>query len=423
MVYSGIGDYKKSEIYFNRAINLSNETSNTLSEAINTAGLGKMYLEMAKDKTHNLQRRKLLQKAISNILLGLDVFKSFGDYRRYQEFSEDLSEAYELLGDYNNALKVYKVYSYYKDSLFSDKSSKALARQEISYEFSKREDSIRLQNEKEIEIRDATLVANQRQKWMLFGGILLLSIIGVLLYYQNQIRKKNNEKLSILNEELNEANQIKAKFFSILNHDMRSPLSNIIKLLKIQQNSHVNLDEATKRRLENETIHSTENLLDSMEDLLLWSKGQMEKFEPKFSKIDIVLLFEDLKIFYENVEGIHFKFEATPNQWIYTDENYLKTIMRNLTSNAIKVLRDQLNAEIVWKSEVYENEIILSITDNGPGSSNESFRALYDDTQTVGIKTGLGLHLVRDMAKAIHCQVEVNSLTEKETTIRLVFAS
>ena len=51
----------------------------------------------------------------------------------------------------------------------------------------------------------------------------------------------------------------------------------------------------------------------------------------------------------------------------------------------------------------------LSITDNGSGASNENFNALYDENQVIGIKSGLGLHLIRDLAKAINCEIEVNS--------------
>ena len=50
----------------------------------------------------------------------------------------------------------------------------------------------------------------------------------------------------------------------------------------------------------------------------------------------------------------------------------------------------------------------LSITDNGPGASSEQFKALYDEKEVIGIKTGLGLHLIRDLAKAINCKILVD---------------
>jgi signal transduction histidine kinase len=66
-------------------------------------------------------------------------------------------------------------------------------------------------------------------------------------------------------------------------------------------------------------------------------------------------------------------------------------------------------------------KIFLSITDNGKGASDEQFKALYDDKEVVGIKTGLGLHLIRDLAKAIDCEITVDSKINEGTTFTLRF--
>ncbi len=76
---------------------------------------------------------------------------------------------------------------------------------------------------------------------------------------------------------------------------------------------------------------------------------------------------------------------------------------------------------IVWNAKKENGKSQLSITDNGPGGSVEKFKALYDDTEVVGIKTGLGLHLIRDLAKAIHCEIEIIIEERKGTTIILNF--
>lgn len=418
LVYSGMEEYKKAESFFNQAIALSEKIGDSFSLAINTADLGKMYLQMAKTR---IPDRNLVKKAIQNIEFALDIFKDFDDYRRYQGFSKDLSEAYEFLGDYRKALDVYKEYSFYKDSLFSDENSKALARQEISYEFSKRMDSIRLENEKRIAVKDAVLSASKKQKDFLVVGLLLLLIIGGLLYYQNFLRKTTNEKLSRLNRQLKEADRIKMQFFGIINHDLRSPISNIIKLLHLQQNAPEILDEKTRKRLQSQTVSSAENLLSSMEDLLLWSKGQMKNFQPDLKEVPVEVLFSDLSLFFGNHPPVKIQFENPEKLILKTDENYFKTIARNLTFNAIKALEQVPEPEIIWKAYSKDQEIILAVKDNGPGGSREDFKALYDDQYTIGIQTGLGLHLIRDLAQAIDCVVRVESEREKGTTIQLIF--
>ena len=200
---------------------------------------------------------------------------------------------------------------------------------------------------------------------------------------------------------------------------MRSPVSNLIHFLHLQKDNPDLLDEATKKRMEDKTILGAENLLSSMEDILLWSKGQMDHFAPVIKNIEVAKIFDDNKKVFSGYQNIKFKYENPENLVLKTDENYLKTIIRNLTSNAINVFSSTANPHIVWRSYSKNNKNYLSISDNGPGASQENFNALYDENQVVGIKSGLGLHLIRDLAKAINCEIKVESKIGKGTTIVL----
>lgn len=79
-----------------------------------------------------------------------------------------------------------------------------------------------------------------------------------------------------------------------MNHDLRGPVSKIISYLQLQKHPDI-LDEETNKRLQEQTIDGAENLLTSMEDLLLWSKGQMENFKPAPKLIQIDDVFNDTK--------------------------------------------------------------------------------------------------------------------------------
>lgn len=107
---------------------------------------------------------------------------------------------------------------------------------------------------------------------------------------------------------------------------------------------------------------------------------------------------------------------------LHTDKHYLKTIVWNLTSNAVKALKNTRNATITWKTEFLEQHTMLSISDNGPGADSKTFKVLYDDNETEGIKSGLGLHLIRDLARAIDCVIEVDSTAGSGTIVRLYFS-
>src|SRR5690606_5815116 len=271
------------------------------------------------------------------------------------------------------------------------------------------------------QLNKLTLQAKEKQKWYYIGGILLLGTIGSLLFFQSSNRRKNNQKLQRLNNELDQANKVKTRFFSILNHDLRSPVANLIHFLHLQKDNPELMDEATKTRMQSKTISGAENLLSSMEDILLWSKGQMENFKPEPKKVPVNQLFEDTKKVFSGYQNIHFEYQNPDNIVIFTDENYLKTIVRNLTSNAINVYKTTYHPITIWKACQEHHTSHLSITDNGPGATQAQFKALYDDKEVVGIKSGLGLHLIRDLAKSIDCNITVDSQPNHGTTFTLTF--
>jgi signal transduction histidine kinase len=273
----------------------------------------------------------------------------------------------------------------------------------------------------EIEIANLNIAAKEKQKWYLVAGLLMLTVIGSLLFYQRNSSQKANQKLQILNTELDEANQAKVRFLGILNHDLRSPVANLIQFLQIQNDTPELIDEATKKRLQTKTMAGAENLLASMEDILLWSKGQMQNFKPQSKQIAINSSFQDIQRHFESQEKVKISFQNPQNIALNTDEDYLKTILRNLTSNAIKALAKTDNATIEWKAWQENGKLYLSITDNGTGANQEQFKALYDDNEVVGIKTGLGLHLIRDLAKAIDCEISVDSQLGSGTVFTLRF--
>jgi len=202
---------------------------------------------------------------------------------------------------------------------------------------------------------------------------------------------------------------------------LRSPVSNLIHFLHLQKENPELIDEEMAARMQTKVITGAENLLSSMEDILLWSKGEMENFKPHFKEIPIAILFEETQKHFSGIENIQISFEDPENIILNTDENYLKTIIRNLTGNAIKALDKTSNGKIIWKARKENNQTYLSITDNGPGGTQQQFKALYDDSEVIGIKSGLGLHLIRDLATAINCKIEVNSQQDSGTTFTINF--
>lgn len=410
-IFNKVKQYNKALEYGEKSLKIAIEINLPNIIAINYNNIGETYFEMAKNTSNKNNSKILLNKAATNIDKALEIYKKGNNISDLYIIYKQLSAIDSMKGNFKAAFENHKTAIVYKDSIFNSDNRETIKNLE-----DKRAIELR---DKEIKINKLTLESEEKQKWYFVFGISLLAIIGGLLFYQSRNRKKTNEKLQLLNSELDKANKVKAQFFGILNHDLRSPVANLIHFLHLQKENPELLDTESRTRMENKTISGAENLLTSMEDILLWSKGQMENFKPQPKNITINSIFENTKNHFLSVQNIQLTFENLQNVKINTDENYLKTIIRNLTGNAIKTLDKVENPRIVWKAWQENDKTFLSISDNGTGGTQEQFKALYDDTEVVGIKTGLGLHLIRDLARAIDCEISVDSKPNEGTTFTL----
>jgi signal transduction histidine kinase len=324
------------------------------------------------------------------------------------DIQASLANLAEDRGDYKTALGHYKRQAFLNDSIYSQDSKNKIAKLESQR-------AIDLKN-KEIENK-ALQIGNQRKTmWMLVIGVVLLGAIGVILWRLSMLRKRTNNALMQLNAELNEANaelneanKVKAKFLGILSHDLRSPIARLLNFLQLQKKKPDSLNAAEKEEYWERLSRSATALLETMEAMLLWSKGQMEVFKPRVTPVAVAGLFERLRRSFADVPGVDFEFTGPDGLFINTDEDYLWTTMQNLTANAVRALGPVDGGKVVWRAWREDVTVYCSIKDNGPGVSEEQLRALYDETVGASARQGLGLHIIRDLAKAIDCKITMRS--------------
>ncbi|WP_460966703.1 ATP-binding protein [Spirosoma migulaei] len=386
----------------------------------NLANLGIAYLDLVRYDSLNTvriqpqDRQKRLQLAgdYLNTSIGLSADK--GEVSDQAYFRGNLAELQALRGDYKAAYQNFRAYQAIQDSLYSQENKNKIAGLE-----GKRELELR---DKQLEINRLVIAGQERQQLALLVGIGLLVVIGGLLYWQSRTRQQTNTTLLHLNQELDEANQVKTRFFAILSHDLRGPIANLINFLHLQrENSDLLPPDQVARHQQNIT-EAAEGLLDTMESMLLWSKGQMQQFKPDIKVIPVESLYDYLQRFFVGVPTVRFTFDTPEGLQVATDEDYLRTIMQNLTSNAIQALKNNPDAYIQWQARPENGRVVLTITDNGPGMSQSQLKALYTNDAAILGKSGLGLHLIRDLARAISCQISVRSEQGTGTEFRLTFA-
>ena len=374
----------------------------------NTGNIGVAYLEIARDKSFrpaacdkNIppDKKTQLLKAETYLIKAIALSKATNDINNEAYFSGPLAELQELQGDYKNAYWNFRKYERVQDSVYSQANKNKIAAIESKREIDLK--NIELQN-KELELDN-----QRKQLYLLLSGIAFLILTGGLLYRQVRIRKRTNTILLQLNTELDAANKVKAKFFGILSHDLRGPVASLLTFLQLQKLQPGLLSHEQIAARENKITNSAQSLLETMETMLLWSKGQMEQFKPSIKEVVVNDLFEYLQRFFKDTESVTFTFTGAGNLIVKTDQDYLHTIMHNLTANAIKALQQIPNATIEWRAWQENDKLFLSVTDNGPGIKAEHLKALYDETTESGAKQGLGLHIIRDLARAINCSVTI----------------
>jgi PAS domain S-box-containing protein len=220
-------------------------------------------------------------------------------------------------------------------------------------------------------------------------------------------RKKAEHTIIQQNKELQKLNADKNRFMQILAHDLRSPFNSLLGfselLLRNLRLYNIEVIENQLKMIYN-TSKNTYNLL---EDLLLWSKSQAGKlpFDPQ--SIDFYSLctkvIENLLIV-SNEKKVLINCLQHENIVLHADENMLKTIVRNLISNAIKFSNE--GGFIYIYTEKQQDMVTIVVSDNGVGIDNENQAKLWNSAQpytTYGTKkekgTGLGLMLCKEFVE------------------------
>jgi signal transduction histidine kinase len=405
-------DYKKAIERNLQAQAIYNTTGRSSAASIeNIYNLGAAYFEFAQRKPPIVEKDEYLQHAETTLLEAKALAEQTKNAQVLSHVLLVLTDLESGKGLYKPALDYYKQHNVIEDSLYSQDKKNEIAGIEGKHNMAVKDN--------EIAIAKLTLLNQRKTQFGLIAGLALLGIIGGLFFWQSRNRKKTNTTLMVLNNQLDEANKVKARFFGILSHDLRSPIVNPVHFLHLQKDSPDLLSEKTQATYRQNITSSAEDLLNTMEAMLLWSKAQMENFKPNIKSIAVSDLFIYLQKFAGQTAAVKITFQQADGLQVSGDENYLRTIMQNLTANAIKALKNTPGASIEWNAKQHGSTTLLSIKDNGPGITAEQVKTLFDDSVVNNEKNGFGLHLIRDLAKAIQYKIAVQSEPGKGTTFIL----
>lgn len=296
---------------------------------------------------------------------------------------------------------------YYENADFIQKHLYALSLTKLSMAF-----SIRAEQEKHTQFQ---LALKEKETLWYIIGIIILSLLIALLIWENYSRRRSNK-------ELMKANEFKSRLMGILNHDLRRPIAGLVNVLSLKSNDPSIIDKHEVASCEKRNIKMAQNLLENMDNLLFWCKNQMQSFKPEFYNVNIGYLLDDLQSFFSYETDMKLIFNFPADMKIYTDEDYLKIIMRNLTANAINAQKNLPEKVIEWDASGNSSCNLLTIKNRGEIIKKEQIDMLLSDEITEkSIKDGLGLIIIHDLAKSIDCNIKIISNQKDGTIISLLF--
>ncbi|MDX2071892.1 MAG: tetratricopeptide repeat-containing sensor histidine kinase [Haliscomenobacter sp.] len=294
-------------------------------------------------------------------------------------------------GNYAPAFQAMYTYHAQHDSIFSQESKNKLAEAESNFFLEKKDAEIAIQK---------LTISNQRKiQWAFALGSLLLVLIAFLFYRLSLIRRKSNQQLQALNQSLDLANRQKAQLLAVLSHDLRHPLSNLIGLLHLQKNAPDLLTPELASQNQARITSNTEMLLENLENMLLWSKEQMNRASVEPQEVAVTELFDRLKLTFSTQDQI-WAFDCPADFKIHSDPNYLWIVLQNLSSNASKAVKNQNDGKIIWKAWSEGHQKCLSITDNGPGFPAHLLSGSVLPQKEI-LLSGFGLQVVHDFAQKL----------------------
>ncbi len=315
------------------------------------------------------------------------------------------------------------------DSIFNEESMKHVAALQAQYESTyKDKEIISLQEER---IAQQSKIDQQKLFGYLLGiSIFFVLVIAIIFYKNHRNQKKINTILESKNREIEQQkhdlenlNATKDKFFSIVAHDLRSPLNSLKGFSNFLANYTDGMTSEEIKKIATDLNHSVNNTLDLTNNLLAWARLQMDRADFSPVLLDLNEIIQANASFFRAVataKNNELNTELPPALKVLADEDCLNFILRNLIANAVKFTQ---NGKILLSATLKEQLVEIAIADTGRGIDaslmDKIFSVAYKSTTlgTAGEKgTGLGLPLCKEFIEKNGGTIWVASTVGKGST-------
>ena len=408
-----------------QSLELSQRYQDTPNKIINRLlSLSKAYSSIGKTKEGERLMDEALQLAEDNneVFLQAVIHLQKGDYAQaiamaeenhYDELlQEALEDAYRAERDVNPklALEYYERSVMMKDSVFNETQQQLIRDYQVRYAMQEKEHELQMEQEK----------AKRNRMYVIVLAVVaaLLLLIALIWYRLALTRKKRAEELAHLNE-------TKDHLFSIVSHDVRTPVGAMGAVLRQMTDDYDAMNDTDRKANLIMLRTSTEALDDRMANIIHWVKGELAN--NSIERVDFNLsdlVGECLKTQEAAVSAKSLKVRnAVPTDLtVHDDANVVRLVLQNLFSNAVKFSYPE--GEVSVKAETEDNRVWVEVSDNGMGISEKKlekiFKFMTSPASGTGGETGtgIGLFVTKQLMDKIGGEITIRSVKGEGTTVR-----
>jgi signal transduction histidine kinase len=394
-----LGEYDKALMYYDSAYELHRKHDNEFGVAETNLGKSGVYLAEGKFK-----------EAEALLLETSKTARQLNATRLETDSYRQLSELAEQRGDFKNALRYYKNHKALEDSVFSQEMMQKLYQSQLRFATEGKDSEIASLTKSKKEQEDIL----KRRDFLFNIMIVVLALCAVLLFtiYRsgqrririNRLLMEHQAEIKKRSVELEQLNQVKDKFFSIISHDLRSPMNALAGILDLAEKKHLDPKEFTQLTKELRVqFNHTKTLINNLLD---WTLLQMDKLKIHEDRVELhAMVEENFKLFSAlQVKNTQMQNLIKPGTCAKADTNMVNLVFRNLILNAIKFT--EVGGVVTVAATEKNNLIEISITDNGVGISPDVQKILFEKTTGYSTRgtanekgTGLGLILCKEFVE------------------------
>lgn len=385
-IYLSKGNYKASDSLSQKVLQLYKKNNDSLQIARTYSNLGNLYFEQYKDNI----AKKYFDSAYN-------FSKPLKDLELKSQITYNMYLTSEVFKEHKKAINYLKEYTILKDSLQKQNTIWQVAKEKETFSIAQKQAEVDIQTE-------------QRNTFIAISIAILLVLLIVFIFYRKLARQ--HKVINQLNAKLNETNAVKNQLFTIIAHDLRSPVAQLkqtFQLRKVAENTTISSDKNVYK-----IIDSLSLLLDN---LLNWALSQSDLLSVQKDWFPLWPILSQIEQQYGALiaeKNIEFHIKVPKSVLIFGDMEIFKIIIRNCLDNAIKFTPK--GGKIVISGEIENESFTVFITDSGIGIPEKVLKSIFEiksnktQKDTSGRKSsGLGLMLTKSMIELNGGSIQIKS--------------